>query len=328
MLISLCLTGLNQSLLFKRALHWLARQKMPKETWELVVIDDNSSEDWLALLEPYSEQMNIQYARLEHNQGWRDCAYGYNLAFRLAKGEILASTNPHLLLHPLAVFALTKPHLLKKFEGKKLWASLRGYCILRDDMPFFSAVNWKDDFQALKNLPRFANEWTRLWEDKSKFYGSFLCCSFRKEVWEKDIAVKEFRGIRNQIAGFPEVPAYGHVDPWFATRRRQAGIVDINIDIFQVWFYHQDHWTHYEMATKWNTKSLISKEGHSRIDAPWWGKKWVPANPEGLWPPAPVPWDSYDPRKGNLPRLRKEFEFMYEKSWAKEFAPWLLDYLD
>jgi len=325
MKVSLCLTGLNQSLLFSRALHWLGKQQFPKDEWELVVVDDNSSEDWLALLEPYAEKLNIQYIRLEHDEGWRDCTYGYNRAFQAAEGEILASTNPHLLLHPLSLHALTHLHSIK--SENPLWVSLKGYCITREDMKFFDGVDWREDFLALKTLPNFDNEWTKLWE--TRFYGSFLCCSFRKKIWEEQIAVTGLLGaVKNKVPGFPEIPAYGHVDPWFATRRRQIGMVDVNIDIFSAWLYHQDHWTHWEMATKWNTKSLISKEGHCWIDAPWWGKEWVPANPNGLCPPAPVPWDSFDPRKGNLPKLRKEYSFMYEKSWAKENAPWLVEYLE
>jgi len=322
-MLSVVLTGYNQSLLFKRSLHWLAKQDFDRP-WELVVIDDFSSEDWSTLLEPY--EFDLRYIRLEHDLGWRCCEVGFNLAYQQAKYDLLVSMNPHLILHPSAFTVLHDAYeYLARKHGDKLWLSLRGYCITRDDMPFFDTVDWANDFEALKQLPKFVNPFTLLWES-DQFYGSFLCCIFSKSAWFRDIAVKEHRGIVNAgPPGFPETMAYGALDPWFFGARRRAGWADYNIDIRRVWFYHQDHFRVQELGRDYNIRCLLNEHGQSQITAAWFGQKWKPLSPNGLWPSPPLPWESYDPRKGDLPELRSEFRYMYEKSWAREHAPWLVN---
>jgi len=324
-LISVCIVGYNQSLLFSRALHWLAKQDMPKEDWELIVVDDCGSEDWEALLEPYREVINIRYFRLEHDMGWRGCTASYNFAFEQARGEILMESNPHLLLPKNAVRTLYIAHKteLAQSHNGRMWVSLRGYCIPREDMPHFDTVDWREDLENLKKLPHFMNPWTLLWEDESKFYGSHLCCSVPRWLWFDEIAVTEHRGIVNERPGFPEVHCYGACDCWYAGRRQELGILSVNVH--QPMFYHQDHWTHLELAKRFNVKSLLSEDGFSEIVAGWWGKPWKPVNPDGLWPAPPVPWESYIPGSGELPKLRPEFEFYYEQ--AEELCPWLAEEL-
>ena len=328
--VSLSLTGFNQSLLFSRALHYLGKQTLDKEKWELIVIDDCSAEDWESLLEPYRESINIRYIRLGHSRGWRSCERGYNVAFKESKFDILAVTNPHLILHPEALEFLYLVHhtdQAKELNGR-LWASLRGYTVTREDMPHFEEVDWRSSLENVKKLPRFQNPWTLLWTDRKKFYGSFLCCSFRKDRWFEDIAVTEYRGAINKEPGFPETFSYGNIDPWFLGTRRRAGWVDINFDIERVYFIHQDHYTHAELAKRFNVRSLLDEDGQSQLTAAWWGREWKPLNPEGTWPAPPVPWESYIPGSKKLPKLREEYLHYYDRAWAKEHAPWLLEELE
>ena len=329
--ISLTLTGYNQSKLFERSLIYLARQTLPPEKWELIVVDDCSSEDWPALLASYQDKIDIKYIRLIHAKGWRCCEVGYNRAFSEAKFDILASTNPHLILHPQALECLYLVHQserAKKAQGK-LWASLRGYTITREDMPYFDTVNWQEELGNLKQLPHFDNPWTKLWTDPNRFYGSFLCCSFRKDKWFEDVAVKEHRGITNEgPPGFPETLSYGNCDTFFLGARRHAGWIDINFDIEKVYFMHQDHYTHRELATRFRVRSFLNEDGQSEITAPWWGQTWKAINPDGLWPSPPVPWESYSQGSKKLPELRPEFAYYYDPKWAKENAPWLVEELE
>jgi len=216
---------------------------------------------------------------------------------------------------------------LSKRHGDKLWLSLRGYFIIRADMPFFDSLNWEDDFESLKQLPKFKNPFTLLWES-NQFYGSFLCCIFSQTAWFRDIAVKEHRGIVNVgPPGLTETMSYGNGDTFFLGARRRAGWIDYNLDIRKVWFYHQDHYTVSELANNFNIRCLLNEHGQSRVTADWWGQVWFPINPHGLWPAPPLPWESFDPRKGDLPKLRDEFQFFYDPSWARDNAPWLVKFL-
>ena len=330
--ISVCLSGFNQSLLFSRALFWLAKQNLPKDDWELIVVDDCSSEDWPSLFEPYQDQIDIRYFRLEHDLGWRGGTIGWNKAFSEAEGEILMETNPHLLLPTDAVKILYLAHktdFAKKVDGR-LWVSLRGYTIARDSMEHFEEIDWRSDLENVRKLPNFSNPWTMLWENEpNHFYGSHLCCSYPRTLWFDEIAEEGHREVKNQFGpGFPEFCDYGHCDCWFAGRRQQLGITSVNIDMKQCSFKHQDHYSNFELASRFKVRSWLNDKGHTQITSKWWGEEWVPVNPNGLWPAPPVPWESYIPGSKKLPGLRPEFAYYYDPKWAKENAPWLVEELE
>ncbi len=331
MKVSLCMSGVNQSLLFSRALHCLSRQSLPREDWELIVIDDFGSEDWESLLDPYRDVINIRYFRLDRDDdctGWRCLPVGLNFAFSQARGEILMETNSHLMLHPEAVEVLYMVHktdFAKRANGR-LWASLRGYTITREDMPHFDTVDWREDITNLKKLPCFSNPWTTLWDDPQKFFGTHLLCSIPRDLWFDEVAVNEFKGVVNRHGpGFPELglSPYGADDCWYAGRREELGITSINIDIERCPFMHQDHHNHRELVEKFDCRSFLNGDGQNAITAPWWGQEYSPSNPDGLWPFPPIPRESYWPGSGLLPKLRPEFSYMYDMDWAEVYAPWL-----
>ena len=336
MKVSVCMVGQNQSLLFSRALHCLSEQSMPRDDWELVCVDDFGSEDWESLLDPYRDKINIRYFRLERDEdctGWRCLPVGMNFAFSQSQGEILMETNAHVMLHPLAVETLYLAHktdFARKVSGR-LWASLRGYTISREDMPHFDEVDWKADVGNLKKLPLFSNPWTLLWEDEKKFYGTHLVCSIPKRLWFDEVAVEEFKGVANRHGpGFPEIglSPYGSDDIWYSGKREEIGITSVNVNIKQCPFYHQDHYSHRELINRFNCRSFLNDDGQNAITAPWWGQEYSPSNPDGLWPFPPVPNESYKVGSGELPNLREEFAYMYDVDWARENAPWLAEELE
>ena len=291
----------------------------------MIVIDDYGSEDWESLLAPYRDKIDIRYFRLEHDMGWRGCTLPFNFAFSKARGEILMESNPHLMLPPHAVRTLYVAHktdFARNIEDK-LWVTLRGYTISRDNNEFFDTVDWHGDIHTLKNLPGFNNPWTTMWEDETHFYGSHLICSIPRKLWFDEVAVTEHREIVNEYPGFPEGHCYGIGDPWYAGQRKELGITSVNISIHHCPFYHQDHYGSQEVAQKFNIKSLLNDQGQTKTTAPWWGQKWVPVQPDGMWPAPPVPWESYVEGEGELPKLREEFAHYYDMDWAKENAPWI-----
>jgi len=336
MKVSVCMVGQGQSLLFSRTLYCLSKQSMPREDWELIIIDDFGSEDWEVLLEPYRDNINIRYFRLERDEdrtGWRCLPVGINFAFAQAQGEILMEMNAHVMLHPLAVETLYLAHktdFARKVNGR-LWASLRGYTITREDMPYFDDVDWRSDIGNLKKLPAFDNPWTMLWTDDNKFYGTHLVCSIPKKLWFDEVAVDEFKGVYNRHGpGFPELglSPYGSDDVWYAGKRAELGIASINVNIEQCYFMHQDHHSHRELITRFNCQSFLNEDGQNAITAPWWGREYTPSNPGGLWPFPPIPNESYKPGSGELPKLRPEFSHRYDMDWAKDNAPWLVKELE
>lgn len=117
-LVSAVLSIHNRSKLFRRALDGYLWQTLPRERWEIVLIDDMSTED---LSQTYSHLLgtiNIRHVKVDHtkhpiframNPSWKpgQQANWYhtpcltnNLGFHLARGSILCLCHPEVLHAP------------------------------------------------------------------------------------------------------------------------------------------------------------------------------------------------------------------------------------
>lgn len=83
MKVSICTSVLNQSDYLRKMIDSVRAQTM--EDWELVIVDDGSTEDIRGLVEDYNDQ-RISYHRFPENRG---IPHGLNYAFTLAIGEYI-----------------------------------------------------------------------------------------------------------------------------------------------------------------------------------------------------------------------------------------------
>jgi glycosyltransferase involved in cell wall biosynthesis len=122
MKISVIYSNYNRSDLMEAGLHYLARQSMSPEEFEVVIVDDGSEEDYEPICEAYADRLRIQWVRYDHtrhpifaelNPGGRAIldppdeplwyhtpAISHNLGMRHARGEVICITQPEVLFHP------------------------------------------------------------------------------------------------------------------------------------------------------------------------------------------------------------------------------------
>src|SRR5947209_8966615 len=84
-LVSVLMPTFNQAAFISRALESLLAQKLSR--WELVIVDDGSTDETPTVLQPYLADGRIHYYRLDENQG---LGAALNHALRRAKAPLVA----------------------------------------------------------------------------------------------------------------------------------------------------------------------------------------------------------------------------------------------
>ena len=84
-LVSVLMPTFNQAAFIQRAIASLLAQTLNR--WELVIVDDGSSDDTRAMIEPYLGDARILYHRLDENQG---LGAALNVALQIASASLVA----------------------------------------------------------------------------------------------------------------------------------------------------------------------------------------------------------------------------------------------
>lgn len=116
--ISVALSIHNRSLLFSRALDGYMWQTLPPDRWEIILVDDMSTEDLRETYKHLIGKVNLRHILFDHtrhpifrqkNPGWipgtkarwyHTPALTLNLSFALARGPILCICHPEILHAP------------------------------------------------------------------------------------------------------------------------------------------------------------------------------------------------------------------------------------
>ena len=113
----------NRTELFKRGLDSIFRQTMPKGDFEILIIDNRSTEDIKKVFEPYIGKMNIRHIKIDPSQhpiykemsadeeykkkfnikeNWYHTpAIAINIGIKQARGEIICITQPEVIHAPV-----------------------------------------------------------------------------------------------------------------------------------------------------------------------------------------------------------------------------------
>jgi glycosyltransferase involved in cell wall biosynthesis len=108
----------NRGALFERALHTYLWQTLPAEDWEIVLVDDGSTEDLRERYDPYLGSINLRHVYMDHtrhaifeqrNPGWspgqpedwfHTPALSLNIGAWLAEADTLCVCHPEVLHAP------------------------------------------------------------------------------------------------------------------------------------------------------------------------------------------------------------------------------------
>lgn len=147
--VSVIISVFNRESFFERSLYLWSRQTLPKNEFELIVVDDKSIHDIKGLCKKYAENTGLQFQYILVDRfkgaiepkGWTP-ALSNNIGLKLARGSVIVITGPETLQ--------------KETNLELSWACANeGKCIYgnvyRSNLAFVEAIkdNWKisfDDF--------------------------------------------------------------------------------------------------------------------------------------------------------------------------------------
>lgn len=116
--VSAVLSIHNRSVLFKRALDGYLWQTLPPDRWEIILVDDMSTEDLRHTYKDLIGKINIRHILMDHtkhpvfkerNPGWKPGklaswfhtpALSLNIGFTLARGAVICLCHPEVLHAP------------------------------------------------------------------------------------------------------------------------------------------------------------------------------------------------------------------------------------
>ncbi len=145
MKVSIVISAKNRAQLFSRSLALYSNQTMAPEDWELVLVDDASTEDLRGVLRAHGSKLNWRYIRMDSHLNdfpvyWGP-ALSNNVGFRAARGEVVCVTGPEILLAENA--------LEKGYEGAMKDQNVYGYI-------FHSSSRFVRMMDAMEKIPPFA----------------------------------------------------------------------------------------------------------------------------------------------------------------------------
>jgi glycosyltransferase involved in cell wall biosynthesis len=98
----------NRAELLRRTLESLARQDLPKAAFEVLVVDDGSSDGTAEVVAGFSDRLDVRYF-FQPDEGWR-VAQARNVGIAHATGEVCVFVDSGVLLHSGCVRAHVETH--------------------------------------------------------------------------------------------------------------------------------------------------------------------------------------------------------------------------
>lgn len=178
MKVSIVYSNHNRVELMQAGLAYLDRQSLPKGEFEVVVVDDGSTDDYEKALEPFRGKLCMQWIRIDHTRHpiyaelnpsgkplhepsdvplwYHTPALTHNMAFRHARGEVLCITQPEVLYHPNAMErGYAAAMSVQRFVFGRPWMSLPSF---RERVLKLLASGEVPPYDALKAMPDYKKD--------------------------------------------------------------------------------------------------------------------------------------------------------------------------
>lgn len=219
---SLVISIKNRAKLFKRSLKLYNKQLFDKNNWELVIVDDMSTEPVFDILQQYAKDLNWQYIKMDSSKNdfpiyWGP-ALSNNIGFKASRGEVIGITGPEMLMKETAI--------AHAYETAMTGKTPYGH-ILHSSPAFVSLMDQNPDMENKSFDELFAQKHAKVQDiTKNTFYW-FFCASKKENIMTINGCDEEFmRGICGD-------------DDDFANRINEFGATKVHD--FRILGIHQDH---------------------------------------------------------------------------------------
>lgn len=231
-MISFVVATFNRAHLLRRSLECYKRQT--DQDFELVVVDDDSSDGTYELCREAQKEMNLVYIALRHPADiqWRDAAAVINLGIRAAKGKFVLITHPEVM----PCFSATE--ILAAESVDDTYVCFRPYYLSYKLQEAIDTVNWSEQgIRALRMLPGFYGQpapgpgypdYRPEAIERSTQWDSWVFGGLTKSTWKR-------------IGGVDETNYWGTQDIGFLSRRHVLGIRNKTVIGDDTYCVHQNH---------------------------------------------------------------------------------------
>jgi hypothetical protein len=254
---SVVMSTYNRAHLLTRSLVCYEKQEFPKHLFELVIVDDGSTDNTAELVKKWSEDTGIQVTYLvPHPKGtdWRDCAATLNYGIRVSMGRNIILTHPEIMVGRTSV--LDCVNKLEEFEKRRikqgpaelrtpigLYACCRTYYLSPRDQTLIDTCPWqKEGTTAMRLIEGFYEQDTNGHPDFSHRATDIVAQpGSRLPVWESLIFGGFSRETWLRLGGLQVTQKWGSIDVLLMHRRAVLGIGNYTCPSETSIVVHQNH---------------------------------------------------------------------------------------
>lgn len=253
-LVSVVLSTYQRAHLLARSLHCYEHQEFDNKDFELIVIDDHSTDGTDTLVGEWSHRTGIKSLVIRPHpkyESWRDCGATLNIGIRASSGKHILLTHPEVMVGRKSIAACIHAlenegslrYPLGRTPGLGIYACCRIYYLGPRDQVLLDGVDWKGKGPlAVRNIQGFYELDTNGHPDYSHRATDIVAQpGSRMPQWESWVFGGMSRETWKQLGGMLETQKWGAVDVAWHARRRTLGIPTHTCPEDETICVHQNH---------------------------------------------------------------------------------------
>ncbi len=286
-LCSVVLSTYQRAHLLARSLECYARQDFDLKEFELVVIDDHSTDNTRQVVERFVVDTGCKSVYLvpypKEAGSWRDCGAVLNYGIRAASGHHILLTHPEVMPGRTSVADCVKgleefDWQWKKFNPLRndtspplgLYACCRTYYLSPREQVLLNSVDWDTEGPlAVRHIDRFYEDDTNGNPDYSHRATDIVAQpGSRLPVWESFIFGGHSRETWKRLGGMIQTIEWGSVDIGWCARRRSLGIPNHTCPSESSICVHQNHNLPGEVPTDRDMEKWVRELRNFPLESP------------------------------------------------------------
>jgi len=230
MKLSVIVSTFNRADLLNRTLFTYSKQSMPKDDYEVIIIDDQSTDDTESVINSFKDKLNLIYARIKgKKEGFRAQSVGWNIGLKIALSEVCLFSHPEIMMPYKAFKEMCEPH---QSYDTPVFLTMKPYFLSMAAQEKIDQIDWKDDADKIKELKEFSAGWN--YKDQA-FTSEYM---EKLEKWHSNTTFSMKRLDLIGIGGFDEFDRWGPDDASLRDRRKRLHIKSVISPLLN---YHQNH---------------------------------------------------------------------------------------